>query len=659
VSHALPYCALDFPLDRLSSDWPSLFPAEVLASSAFERVEWEGLLEELWDGLQLNRALFEEHAPRQAAAAAAKTASSSVAASAAAGGDALSSSLGVDGREEQGESVLAHAMENYGFLPDGRIRAAMMGPASLSPSAPAATATATTTTTSERFYEFDEADSPSNIVMDDSGGGAVGFLPETGGGGGGGGQTGGASVSRNIKCATLCKLIERVTHEQFVDLNTRYVFLLTYHSFTTPSELLRLLSSRFHVPLPANLTPEELAHFKTAKLDRIQIRVCATLKNWIEEHWAADFANETQLKAQLQTLIQSMRDSGGSVLTRQLAKALEALLRKKERYTPATNTGPTAAAAAAVAALGGRGAAAASAASPSASSSSSSSGMGSSGSGGGPPKLLVSSKLTLESLFDLSFLSSELNVVELARQLTLSDFAKFRSIAPRECLNQNWSRAPAVRAVLAPNILALISQFNAVSLWVSSVIVAEKELKRRTRAMSKVLKLAEACRSLNNFHSCFAIYCGLSSNAIHRLKRTKAGLSSKAAARLASFADLFRGDKNSRNFRRTLSQSLTPCIPHLGIFLSDLTFTEDGNPDYLTGPPTLSQPSGSQMINFQKRCKLAERIRFIKQYQQEGYNLQSAPVLQAYLAKALSSGNGLDAEQLWKKSKEVEPKETQ
>lgn len=39
---------------------------------------------------------------------------------------------------------------------------------------------------------------------------------------------------RSIKCATLNKLIERVTHEKYTDLNTRFVFMLTYHSFTTP-----------------------------------------------------------------------------------------------------------------------------------------------------------------------------------------------------------------------------------------------------------------------------------------------------------------------------------------------------------------------------------------------------------------------------------------
>ena len=132
---------------------------------------------------------------------------------------------------------------------------------------------------------------------------------------------------------------------------------------------------------------------------------------------------------------------------------------------------------------------------------------------------------------------------------------------------------------------------------------------------------------------------------MHRLRRTKAGVNSKFQSKFSSFAELFRGDKNSRAFRRALQQAATPAIPHLGIFLSDLTFIEDGNPDALRG-----------MVNFQKRAKLAERIRFIRQYQQEGYNLRPAPVVQDYFRRELAEE--IDAEALWKLSKEVEPRET-
>jgi len=92
-----------------------------------------------------------------------------------------------------------------------------------------------------------------------------------------------------------------------------------------------------------------------------------------------------------------------------------------------------------------------------------------------------------------------------------------------------------------------------------------------------------------------------------------------------------------------LQSTLTPCIPHLGIFLQDLTFTEDGNQDEIHG-----------MISFQKRAKLADRIRWIKQYQQEGYHLQPVQIIQEYFQKNLRVE---DPETLWKRSCEVEPKQ--
>jgi hypothetical protein len=46
-----------------------------------------------------------------------------------------------------------------------------------------------------------------------------------------------------------------------------------------------------------------------------------------------------------------------------------------------------------------------------------------------------------------------------------------------------------------------------------------------------------------------------------------------------------------------------------GIYLTDLTFIEDGNPDYI-----------SSLINFKKRELVYDVIREIEQYQQKGYD---------------------------------------
>lgn len=80
-----------------------------------------------------------------------------------------------------------------------------------------------------------------------------------------------------------------------------------------------------------------------------------------------------------------------------------------------------------------------------------------------------------------------------------------------------------------------------------------------------------------------------------------------------------------------------------GLFLADLTFIEDGNPDTLRG-----------MINFHKRRMLAGRIMWLKQYQQTAYHFTEVPVLQEYFAKHLQK---VDEDQMWHLSQAIEPRE--
>jgi len=253
------------------------------------------------------------------------------------------------------------------------------------------------------------------------------------------------------------------------------------------------------------------------------------------------------------------------------------------------------------------------------------------------PRPLVSSRLTLEN-----FVFETVPELELARQLTIMDFEKFRNIQPRECLNQAWSKKD--KNTRAPNIVAMTEQWNKVSCWVQYQVLMQDDITKRATAYKKFIKLAEQCRELNNFHSMYAIYCGLTAIPVNRLHRTKEIIPEKLNKKMIEFQELFKPVPNFSTFRKVLRTTLNPCIPHIGLFLQDLTFTEDGVPD-LTG----------DMINFQKRCKLAERIRWIKQYQQESYQLEQVAVVRDYFNANLRI---YDSETLWRRSKEIEPSTT-
>lgn len=83
----------------------------------------------------------------------------------------------------------------------------------------------------------------------------------------------------------------------------------------------------------------------------------------------------------------------------------------------------------------------------------------------------------------------------------------------------------------------------------------------------------------------------------------------------------------------------------LGVYLTDLTFIEDGIPSL----------TPSDLINFHKRVRTAVVIREMQQYQNTPYQLQPVPELQDYVLSNMQAA--ADVHEMYDRSLEVEPRE--
>jgi hypothetical protein len=109
---------------------------------------------------------------------------------------------------------------------------------------------------------------------------------------------------------------------------------------------------------------------------------------------------------------------------------------------------------------------------------------------------------------------------------------------------------------------------------------------------------------------------------------------------LKSLSDLM--DKAFKTYRVRLASATPPCVPYIGLWLTDLTFLDDGNPEFVEG-----------LVNFKKMRKLADTIMLIQQYQNDWYCLAPVEAIQTYLLDLPSVGE----QEAYERSTDVEPRD--
>ncbi|KAJ5698426.1 hypothetical protein N7462_000431 [Penicillium macrosclerotiorum] len=252
------------------------------------------------------------------------------------------------------------------------------------------------------------------------------------------------------------------------------------------------------------------------------------------------------------------------------------------------------------------------------------------------PKPILPRKLN-----KLQFL--KIDAKEIARQLTLMEANLFSKIQADELLKKGRQKSDSSNTPEpAANIKASIRFFNQLSNWVGTLILAESDLKKRAHVIGHIVDVANACLNLQNYSAVISILSSFESAPIYRLVRTWAMVTERTCNVLKPMQMTTSSAQNYHAYRETLRVAVPPCIPFLGLFLKDLTFTRDGNPS-LT-------PEG--LINFSKCTLLASTIQEFQRFREASYSLQPVPELQEFLATQLQSASELH--DMWDRSCELE-----
>eukprot|EP01125_Pyxidicula_operculata_P016055 TRINITY_DN5495_c0_g1_i1.p1 TRINITY_DN5495_c0_g1~~TRINITY_DN5495_c0_g1_i1.p1 ORF type:complete len:727 (-),score=173.17 TRINITY_DN5495_c0_g1_i1:93-2216(-) len=259
-----------------------------------------------------------------------------------------------------------------------------------------------------------------------------------------------------------------------------------------------------------------------------------------------------------------------------------------------------------------------------------------------PPSFLPGGEGKLISLNEMEL--RDIESVEIARQITLIDESIWANIQPWECLGQSWVKKD--KEIKSPNVVKFTSHFNDMSHWVQTEILTEIDLKYRVKVIQKFIDICDELMNLQNYNGALEIMSGLKSSSVFRLKKTFGSINKTSQATYERIVQKLTSDDNYKALRNLLHNLAPPCIPYLGMFLTDLTFIEDANKD--------NTPEG--LINFGKRKMIASTISEIQRYQIQRYKLRPVTEIQQFLTQ---SNRIHDENLLYLFSRHIEPRENE
>eukprot|EP00732_Lithocolla_globosa_P001731 Lithocolla_globosa_v1_NODE_935_length_3062_cov_11.623545.p1 type:complete len:968 gc:universal NODE_935_length_3062_cov_11.623545:2915-12(-) len=446
-----------------------------------------------------------------------------------------------------------------------------------------------------------------------------------------------------IKAGTLDLLIEKLANEDVQDPDFVKTFQLVYRCFVSPAELLRRLITRFHLEIDADSPDEEASRLY---LDRcgafIQYRSLNFIKKWVERCWF-DFHDEDEMLLLLDEFIVCVKESDlGDRLATQLEACITLAKRDYAEITHAFDPSEIKV----KSDLGRK------------STATDDPGLrkhpdGSILDDAPAPQTSFRSEgihMTLGIFASVASYFEELNVMQVARQLTIIDFEFYRRIFRHEIIIFLFGDCRAKGGGQTPipfRLSAYAKRFNEVSFWVGTEICTCPNLKRRINILGRFIRLAKILCEFNNFNGLMAVLSGIKSASVMRLKKTWAGLTVRQHATVDQLEGLMSSRDNYHNYRQTLLKDYPNFIPFIGLFLKDLTFICEGSQTWISHPA-----SSKMLINFQKFWLLSATLEKVLHFQRRPYVLPFDELTHHYCCHL----KHMDEDDIYEYSKLCEPR---
>ncbi|XP_055485825.1 ras-specific guanine nucleotide-releasing factor 1 isoform X2 [Psammomys obesus] len=170
------------------------------------------------------------------------------------------------------------------------------------------------------------------------------------------------------------------------------------------------------------------------------------------------------------------------------------------------------------------------------------------------------------------------SALEIAEQLTLLDHLVFKKIPYEEFFGQGWMKVE--KNERTPYIMKTTKHFNDISNLIASEIIRNEDINARVSAIEKWVAVADICRCLHNYNAVLEITSSMNRSAIFRLKKTWLKVSKQTKALIDKLQKLVSSEGRFKNLREALKNCDPPCVPYLGMYLTDLAFIEEGTPNY-------------------------------------------------------------------------------